>query len=236
MSTQTPAANNINLPQIIALAQQLGLLDILAHALSGLFSKKPKPPVTVIDPGQPSQPGTPGPIVKPPASSPEPGEVKRIVSFVTARVQMAEKPDMTTPERRHDPGNLYSDVQGMLARKENFNWNSTLWLNATAYDQDGNEWMGHSIIAAGLEYKTRHEVYKDGQLVAFIEGKGGTGDQEPNDGYQVMDSDDIDQIRTRPWIDSAGFNVAMRFHGQGVYTWRVYVDGKLASGSEIHIS
>lgn len=206
MSSATqPTKPKPDLGQIIAVAKQLGLLDALANVLKGLFQKTPKPPVVVPPAEVPNTPGVPTPIPAPLPSAPnnQPG---RDISQVRLRVQKAERPN--------DPGNLYDDPMGMVRNGSNFNFGAHLWLDMSAFDQEGEEWQGHSIKAADLEYRTKLNIYKDGHLVAFIHGQGGD-EQAPNDWRQMVSHEVT--FGQRAWKDSLGMNTRTNFLAEGVY-------------------
>jgi hypothetical protein len=232
MSSPTPN-KSIQVPEFLQpviqqAAQQF--LTMLFQAFMGLINKKPKDPVVVTPPATPT-PNVPTSIPAPPASSPEPGEVGRRVSRVRLKVAMAEFADA--------PGHMYTDAQQRIDTKSNFNFGSKLWLDLTAFDEESEEWRGHSIIAADLEYRTALEIYKNGALIAFIRGQGGD-EQNPRD-WQQQVSDDV-HFGQRAWKDSVGFNTRTVFDGEGVYDVVGYVMDPVSKAMvesnhlEIHVS
>lgn len=218
----------IDVKVLLAVAQELGLID----ALKGLLSHKPKPPVLV--PEVPTTPNVPTPIPAPPASTPEPGQVARKIAKVRLQIQKAERPDLSTPERRQDPGNLYPDPNGMVTAGDNFNWGSAFWFDMSAFDENGDEWQGNSIIAAGKEYKTRHEIWEGGRLVAFIQGAGGSDAGSPFD-WSQQNGDEINWAQ-RSWKDSLGMNARVRIGREGTFHIVAYFDGVKSNEFDVHVS
>lgn len=221
MGTQPqPQSNNV-LDQLVKSAvEQLlpqlvqALTGALGNLISGLFHKKPKAPV-LVSPADAPVVNVPTPIPAPTASTPEPGQAARKIASVRLRLQQAERPNMTTNERLQDPGNLYPDAQGMVDRGEAFNYGAAMWFDLTAFDENGDEWQGHSILAANLEYRTRHEIRKNGTMVAFIQGLGGTGEGRPND-WQQQNANEITWAQ-RSWKDSVGMDARVRMGQEGTF-------------------
>jgi hypothetical protein len=232
------AVNNIMQQAVQQIAQHGPELAIklLTSLFNSIFHKKPTAVPIAPAPTTPVAPNTPTPISVP-VSVPTPGLVTRTVNLVRMKIQMAENPVMDG-ERPHDPGNLIDDLQGIIARGDNIPWNSTVWPTLTAYDQNNDEWLGNSIIAANKEYRSTIEVWKDGKLVGNIVGLGGVAEQQPNAGYTMQsDGENIDQVRGRPWLDSVGMTGAFRLHGQGIYTFKGVFDGvPTANSVDVHVS
>lgn len=241
MGTQPqPQSNNV-LDQLIKgaiekLLPQLAdaVTNALGSLISGLFHKKPKPVVTTPAPEVPVV-NVPTPIPTPPASTPEPGQVARKIARVRLRLQQAERPDMTTAERKQDPGNLYPDAQGMVDRGEAFSYGAAMWFDLTAFDENGDEWQGHSIMAADLDYRTRHEIRKGGQVIAFIQGLGG-GDVEGNPfDWQQQNANEITWAQ-RTWKDSVGMNARVRMGQEGTFEVVGSFAGVTSNTLTVHVS
>lgn len=207
--------------KIMALAQELGLMDLIMRLIN-----KPKlaPAETV-----PNTPNVPTPIPAPPASTPTDGQDQRLVARVTLQVQKAV-------HRAGEKGGeeLYTDERLRECRNgDNYTKGSALWLDQTAIDEEGEEWQGHSITAAGLLFRTSHEVYKNGKLVAFIRGDGGqVGNPKP---WQQQNGGGVHWAQ-RAWKDSGGMNARATFSEEGQYEAVSYFDGVEAERIEINVS
>lgn len=212
--------------QIVGVLQQLGLLDLVANMIKNALTKKAEPKEAPLVPGPAPTPGIPGPIPAPSASTPVGDEAPRKVARVGLVVQKAVFPDETLYEGDRAPMKLVN-------AGENFNFGSSLWLDLTAYDENGDEWMGHSLVAADLDYRTRHEVYKDGVRIAFIQGQGG----EPGNpaDWTQQNSEEV-SFAQRAWKDSIGFNARTRFHKEGTYVVVGYVNGVESNRLTIRVS
>lgn len=196
------------------------IIEAVLGIITGLFRKKPKPPVVV--PEYVSGPG-PKPITAPPENTP-PGQPGREIARVKLEVQKAEYP--------RDPGNMYEDPMGIVRRGDNFNFGSVLWLNLTAYDDEGEEWRGDAIIEADLEYRTKHVITRNG-AVSYIEGRGGD-EGKPNEWKQQEDAGAT--FGSRAWLDSVGFNVRTVFRKEGEYDVVGYVGGIESNRLTIKVS
>jgi len=221
---------NVDIAKVIEIYNKLKpLIDLIG----GLFHKKPKPvPAPPIVPAEPPTPGAPAPtpIVPIPIHA-------RAVASARLEIQKAEGPDLSTPERRVSPGNLYSDVAGMVKRNEAFAYGTSFWFNLTAYDSDGEPIENQALVDANLEFRTRHELRRNGELVAYFKGEGddnpvGEGQPVP---YHVWSIDGF-RMSTASWLQSAGLNARIRIDLEG--TWEIvgYVNGVESNRFEFRTS
>lgn len=216
------------------------VLSALVGLFLSLFKKKPKDPVLVTtQPGSPvPAPGVPTPIPAPSASTPTPGQVARRIASVVLTLQKAERPDLSTPDRRQSPGDLYPNPMAMISAGENFHYGSAFWFDLTAYDENGDEWTGDSIIAADKEFKTEHRIMNEGSsILAYIKGEGDqnpTGLGEPKDWHQ-MNGDEIHWAQ-RAWKDSVGRNARVRIGREGTFKVKGAVDGVWSNELVVKVS
>lgn len=209
---------------------------IIAGLFNSIFHKKPKQiPVPPPDAPEPT-PGVPVPIPTPSQSTPNPAvpSPARRIARVVLRLRQAERPDMTTPERLQDPGNLYDNPMGMVANGEAFNYGTAAWFDQTAYDENGDEWQGNSILAADLDYRTRHEIRQGGSVIAFIQGEGGEGEGQPHD-WKQQNANEISWAQ-RSWKDSLGMNARVRMGAEGTFEVQSWFNGVASNTLIVRIS
>lgn len=211
-SPQMQTRNAIDVGQVIQIAQQLPTFIALFQQVLALFHRPkpsiPEPPAT---PAPPPVPGTPAPV-------PIPQVRVRKVGTIRALLQKAERPDMSVTPRRHDPGNLYPDPMGMVARNEAFNYGASFWLDGTLYDEHGDPIEDQEIVESNLEFRCSHEIYRDGQIVAYIRGEGDdnpTGEGSPAP-YHTWSIDGI-RVADTSWRRSAGLNARFQIDIEGTF-------------------
>jgi hypothetical protein len=231
-NTTTKAANARLDPQVvIQIAQQLGLVDLLKEVFRGLLGrvfggrhddKLPDPPAT---PAAPPAPGQPAPVpIVPKAPK---------VASMRLEIQKAEAPDLSTPERRVNPGALYSDPMGMARSGSAFNYGTSFWLNVTLFDENGDPIEDHELVDGNLEYRIKHSLFRGAELVAYIKGEGdidpvGEGEPAPYHAWSIADGSSTPgraaiTIADKSWRQSAGLNARIRIDAQG--EWRAVADG-----------
>jgi hypothetical protein len=95
-------------------------------------------------------------------------------------------------------------------------------------DQDGKEFKD-AILANKMEFKTVITAARHSS------GHRGTGDQQPNDGYQTNDTDEIGNGITA-WISTNGFLHQMKAHGEGTFECWGAVAGVRSNSFKIRVS
>lgn len=214
---------------------QQQIFGALFALISGLFKKKEKPPVVL--PGEPPQPNPnqanddfPDDVIS--APSQEGRKVTKVVAkLIRAQYSRQRNPEMYSP--KHNPKGwqqgLYDNPRQYEGGKSAINIGAKGWVDATAYDADGNEFLRDAVIAAGLQYKTEHHVGD-----AYIKGNGGAP-QSPAEGYETNDTDLVGN-GISAWISSMGFLHQVKFHGEGKHEVFVVVDGVKSNSFAVRVS
>ncbi len=215
-SANAPAAFKVPDVVIDVLLKQVApaLVEAVMQALLRLFARTPKtiPEPSPVAPAPPV-PNTPAPVpILPVPAVPA-------LAYARLSIDKAEKPDMTVTPRRHDPGNLYADPMGMIARDEAFHYGSSFWANATLFAATGDPIEDQELVAADLEFDGEHLIYRGDELVAYIKG---AGDTNPVGGgapapYHTWSIDGI-RIADRSWRQSAGLNPRFTIEIEGTFT------------------
>lgn len=184
----------------IDILKKMGLLDAIFGWLGGLFKKKPTPPpgpVTVPTPAPNSPDDFPDDHIP---RKPNVGRVVTKVHIGIARAQYSRErfPEEYTPA---NPFGLIPDayLRGLEKGQGALPWASKIWLDLTATDQDGHEFLRPDVQALGLAFQTEHH-FGD----AYIIGKGANPDGTPIGGYDTNDTNEIGN-GISAWLSSLGF-------------------------------
>jgi hypothetical protein len=198
------------------------LIARIFGGIGGLFNRKPKVVITEPTPA-PIQVDEdfPDDIIPPP-----PSVTSRKVTSVRlklARAQYNKKrfPEMYTDE---NPQGLVRDLSG------NIPYDSKFWLDLTAFDAAGKEFLRDAVLANGLAYKT--EIHCGD---AYIIGKGADASGEPVAGYETNDTDAIGNGITA-WLSSLGFLHQMKAYGEGEFECSGSVAGVPANNFTLKVS
>lgn len=187
---------------VLKAASQAGLLDMLLKLVIGWFTKSPKPvaPQKPVEPNKPTPAG--GDDDFPDDHIPRP-TAGRKVAKVTLHLARAQYSRERFPQEynANNPFGLVS--QGELKEIERGNgaltWLSKFWLDLTAYDEQGHEFVRADVLTLGLAYKTEIRCGD-----AFIIGRGADAEGQPVAGYETNDTDQIGNGITA-WLSSKGF-------------------------------
>jgi len=216
MASPTPPAGNANVGGVVvdllkSVLNQPGVreglvqegLKALGRFLSGLFNRNrpapPPAPVVVPTPAavQPD-PAFPDDHIPRPASEVEQRKVAR-VRIKLERVQYSRQrfPQLFTEENPFglaDPGPIANGSTAM-------NWGSKFWVDLTAYDAEGHEFLRPDVLAYNLAFNTEIRVGD-----ASIKGHGPAQPQsdQPKAGYETKDTAAVGQGITA-WLSSLGF-------------------------------
>jgi hypothetical protein len=217
-------------PAIRDVLVKQGVEALIAWIL-GQFNKKPKvPAIPVTEPTpSPVQPDTDFPDDVIPA--PEPTRKVTTVRLKLSRAQYNRQrfPEKYTPD---NPMGLYSqdELRAIEAGTGTLNYGSKFWLDLTAYDAAGKEFLRDAVLSHGLAFKTEHRCGG-----AYIVGKGAQANGEPKPGYQTNDTDEVGNGITA-WLSSLGFLHQMKAHGEGEFACSGKVDGVAANEFTIRSS
>lgn len=204
------------------------LIRNLVSFFKGLFGKKPKAPSAPIKEPVPATGEQDEDF--PDDSIPAPKEKGRVVTSVSlklGRVQVsrARFPEVYTDDNPFGlvpPGPIQSGAEAM-------NWGSKFWLDLTARDADGKEFLREAIVANGLAFKTEHHCGE-----AYIIGGGAFPDGGQKD-YKTNDTDEIGNGITA-WLSSNGFLHQMKAHGEGEFECWGSVGGVKSNRFTIKVS
>lgn len=172
------------------------IIQAITGWLSGIFNKKPKPPTVPVTAPTPA-PSQPDPSF-PDDHIPRPPTTRKVarVRIKLERVQLSKErfPNEYTPE---NPFGLVSP--GPIQAGSNMNWGSKFWVDLTAYDEQGKEFLRPDVLTYGLAYKTEIRVGD-----AVQKGLGALPDGTPVPGYVSQGTDAIGHGITA-WLSSFGF-------------------------------
>lgn len=216
-------------PSVVsAIAAALGsLLAGIVRKVSGGGSRPPAVPVTEPAPA----PAQPDPRF-PDDMHPVPKKARRVtevrLKLARAQYQRARHPEMYTPE---NPMGLYPNAQlhRLQAGIDALNIGSKFWLDLTAYDQDGQEFLPDAVIAYGLAFETEHHCGN-----AWIRGNGADEQGEPKN-HDGQDGDGISNGITA-WRSTLGFLHQLKAHGEGQYMCRGRVGDVWSNEFTIRVS
>ncbi len=216
-----PAAQNLILQGLVA----------LVGAIAGLFKKGPPapPPVHVPSPA-PAPGGTVGGF--PDDTIPEPTPT-RTVKSVRLRLARAQYSRERFPEQYTDanPDGLYSDadLRKAQAGEQAINFGSKVWLDLTAFDEDGREFLRPAVLAHGLAYQTSHACGD-----ASIMGRGADAAGQPLPYDQAQGEHVTGGISA--WVSSLGFLMQFKVHREGSFPCGGRVANVGAEGFTLKVS
>lgn len=211
---------------------QQKMLGALLGLIAGLFKKKAKP--VVVLPGATPQPNPkatddafPDDVIPPPATTKNRYVTEVVIRLIRAQYSRQRNPEMygePTPDNPdRNPQGLYENPRTYEGGGNALNIGAKAWLDLTAYDQFGKEFLRDAVIGAGLQYHTEHHVGD-----AFIKGNGGMPGA-PNEGYETQDGEVGNGISA--WISSMGFLHQVKFHSEGTYECFGLVNGVRSKNS-----
>lgn len=215
MSSQPPAPNQS--PSVVGVVggligqvlNQPGVREsLIREAVSaltgwirGLFNRNPRPPA----PAQPVVAPQPAAVQPDPQFPddhiPRPEAERRVtkVRIKLERVQVSRErfPQLYTEDNPFGlvPARPIQDGQTQM------NWGSKFWVDLTAYDQDGHEFLRPDVLKYSLAFNTEIKVGD-----AFTKGLGPatSGSDQPKAGYEQVSTNAIGQGITA-WLSTLGF-------------------------------
>lgn len=200
------------------------LLSDLPELVTGLFkNRKPTKPVATPLPNPvPQEPEFPDDII--PAPQPQGRKVTNVrLKLARGQYNKQRHPDMYTND---NPMGLYSndDLRKIESGEQALNFASKFWLDLTAYDQDGKEFLRDAVLAYDLDFKTELRCGE-----AYILGNGS------EDRVESVDSNEIGNGITA-FNSSLGFLHQMKAHGEGEFRCSGSVNGVDSNSFTIRVS
>lgn len=186
------------------------ILSKLTAIVVALLSRpaKPVPPQAPVVQPNPPRPSGGGTDQFPDDTIPRP-PVARTVATVHLGIARAQYSRERFPEKytEDNPFGLYTDAEcRAFERGENaINWGSKVWLDATAKDVDGHEFLRPDVMALGLAFNTEHHLGD-----CFIRGRGADENGQPKPGYVTEDTNAVGQ-GISAWLNSKGFMQQFQF-------------------------
>lgn len=224
---------------------QQSILSRLLELLLGYLARPPQPvappPVLVTVPTpKPVQvdPAFPDDIIPPPAPTRKVVRVTIKLARGEYNAERVEKNPGAFPNARPGPnGRVIGIVDPVYWREivdgtSALPWGSKFWLDLTAYDAAGNEFLRDAVLSHGLAFQTEHHAG-----AAFIIGHGLAPGPEggPQAGYETNDTDAIGNGNAA-WVSSLGFLHQMKAHGQGTFDLWGKVAGVESNRLTLHVS
>ena len=216
---------------------QKTILSALTAALGGLLGKLfGKKDVPVVRPGD-------TPVLSPKqADSDFPDDVigapkntaSRLVTQVKLGISRVQLSKERFPERVRADGTGYvynSSEMDQVRKGAAIPFASKVWLDLTAYDQFGKEFLKDAVLANDLAFKTAHRSAEG----AFIEGLGADDNGKPLPGYKTNDTDAIGN-GISAWLASLGFLHQIKVHGEGTFTFSGEVGGVASNNVTLNVS
>lgn len=201
------------------------LVGKLIGLIAGLFKHGDKPKTHVEAPTPspaPQEEDFPDDVIPVPAG-------QRKVDTVRVRLSRVQLPKSRFPEEytKENPFGLVRP--GPIADGSSaMNWGSKFWLDITAYDQEGKEFLPEAVMAYGLAYKTEFRIENEaGAVVIAVKGVGADAAGNPVAGYVMEGSEEIGNGATA-WISTNGFLHQMKTWPASdghTYTATAAVDG-----------
>lgn len=239
MATKNEESKSSGILDAIPDSVKQQLISESIKALVGLFgellarARKPRPPVVVIDKPTPVSPGIGGDDF-PDDHIPTPTAEERDVATVELKLARVQYNRQRFPEQytEANPQGLYSPdaVKAIQDGSGTMNFTSKFWLDLTARDQHGKEFLRDAVLAYGLAFETEHHCGG-----AYIQGHGQAADGGPKPGYGTSDTDAIGNGITA-WLSSLGFLHQMKAHGEGSFECWGKVNGVESNHFTIRVS
>lgn len=191
--------------------QNKGLINSIVNLFKGIFGHK-KPPAGPITEPIPA-PGSPSDF--PDDHIPAPATPSRSVVTLELKLSRAQYSKERFPEEytAQNPFGLVSQerLRAIERGEANLNWGSKFWLDLTARDANGNEYLRDAIVAKSLAFTTELHAGE-----AFIKGHGANTDGSLKEGYETNDTDAVGN-GISAYISSNGFLHQMKAHSQGEF-------------------
>lgn len=190
-----------------------------------VFNRKPKPegPVTKPTGGDPDD-DFPDDVI------PSTGNGGRVVATVRLKLARIQLNKQRFPEAYADGQNgLVPNPGSYEGGSESIPYGSKIWLDLTAKDAEGREWLRGDILEAKLGFKTEHHCGG-----AFIKGKGQDAQGNPNPGYEVNEAKGVGNGITA-WLSSKGFLHQMKVNQEGEFDCVGFVDGVESNSFTIRV-
>lgn len=143
---------------------------------------------------------------------------RRVVKVVLKlnRVQLNKK---RFPEAYQNGQNGLLDNPRQYEDGPAISYASKIWLDLTATDESGREWLREDIINARIAFKTEHHCGG-----SFIKGRGMDVNGDPLPGYETNEANGVGNGITA-WLSSKGFLHQMKVNQEGVFECYGVVDG-----------
>lgn len=179
-------------------------IKAIGGLLGRLFNHSPKP----VPPS--------APVVKPtpPASQPDPtfpddhiprpstDVAQRKVTRVRIKLERVQLSRERFPKAYTEDNPFGLVDPGQIAGGQNaMNWGSKFWVDLTAFDQDGHEFLRPDVLSYALAFNT---VIKVGDTFIKGHGQASAGSDQPAAGYETNDTNAVGQGITA-WLSSLGF-------------------------------
>ncbi len=205
-------------------------LELLMGLISKLLNKKPKPvdPVPPVVTKPVPNPNQVDPdLIDDVIPSPAPTE-KRTVKEVKLTLAGGQLNKQRFPDAPNGGLIPMAELHQIQAGKMAINYASKIWLDLTAYDQHGKEFLPGDVIAFDMCYATEHHCGD-----AFIKGNGGSP-QNPAQ-YEAEDTSEVGN-GISSWIATLGFKHQMKVHGEGSFECWGSVKGIKSNSFTIKVS
>ena len=196
---------------------QLPVQTLVEKLLEKLFKKEKKqPPTGIITTPAGGDPADDFPDDHIPSI----GTGTRKVVSVTLKLNRVQLNKQRFPEAFANGGTgLLDNLRELENGDENIPYASKIWLDLTARDQNGVEWLRPDILNASLGFKTEHHCGG-----AFIKGHGQDSNGNPMAGYETNEADGVGNGITA-WLSSKGFLHQMKVNEEGQLECFGFVDG-----------
>ena len=208
--------------------QTAKIFSFLFGLIKSLLTKKPTPvlpPVVVKPVPNPNAIDDEFPDDVIPAPRPNQGRTVTKVECKLARVELNKHRFPDAPDGGLLPPEVRKDITD---GKTAMNYASKFWIDLTAYDQHGKEFLRGDVLAYNLQYRTEHHAED-----AFIRGNGGPA-LDPAQ-YEAVDTDVVGN-GISAWISSMGFLHQFKAHGEGQYEIWGKVNGVESNRFTIKVS
>jgi hypothetical protein len=178
-------------------------------------------------------PAFPDDIIPPPAATRKVARVTiKLARGEYSRERVKANPGAFPGARLDEPNGLVIGIvnpdywRAIVEGTSALPYGSKFWLDLTALDADGREFLRDAVLSHALAYKTEHHAGD-----AFIIGHGADANGEPAAEYETNDTNQIGNGNTA-WRSSLGFLHQMKAHGEGSFE----VWGKVAGVESNHFT